>query len=337
MEQILLKSVYQSYEFPKKSRIYTAFIRNSDFLDFVKIPDIQRELDLEWVENLKEQIVKEKDMKGFYNFGIFEIACLKDTVYLLNGQHRYAILKDIEQSLIIEMKLYEVDTEHEMHMLFLKVNGSKPLTILKSRTSHMKMNTIRKHMMSKYNSYLTKSKNPRRPNINLDSLIDKMEECNVFDDFSHDDIIEKIEMLNDKYIDTKPENFKDYETMIFKCKQKNPIDLFVLGMFRNNAWVKQIRTEDEINLYYRQKINKKIRNVIWKKRNGNSLVGKCYVCNEEIDYDIFECAHIISVSEGGTNNIDNMEPTCRLCNNDMGIINLHTYKQTYENGVGILH
>lgn len=336
MEQLLLKSVRPSYEFPYKSKIYTAFIKNKDFLEFVKIPEIQREIDLDWVNELKEQISKEQKIKGYYNFGLFDIACLNNTLYILNGQHRYTILRDLDRDIIIEIKLYNLTSEQEMHELFMKVNGSRPSVIMKSTTSQMKMNHVRKYLITKYNSYITKSKNPHRPNINLDLLIYKMEEEDIFDDMNHEDIIAKIEHLNEMYIYSRPDNLKDYDTMMLKCRQKNPVDVFVLGMFKNNAWVKQLKDKNMSIINIRQKVNKKLRNMTWKKRNGNSLTGSCYVCNTDIDYDVFECAHVVSVFEGGDNTLDNLEPTCRQCNNDMGTINLNDYKSeliTYNKNI----
>jgi hypothetical protein len=329
MEQLLLKSVLPTYEFPIKSKIYTAFVKNKDFLDFVKIPEIQREIDTEWVNNLKEQILKEKTKRGYYDFGLFDIACLNNTLYILNGQHRYAILNELDGDIIIELRIYHVKSEQEMNELFMKVNGSRPSVIMKSSTSQMKMNHVRKYLIAKYNSYITKSKNPRRPNINIDSLIEKLEEEDLFTNMSHDDIINKIEQLNEMYIYSKPDNLKDYDTIMLKCRQKNPVDIFVLGMFKNNSWVKQLKDTNMSIINIRQKINKKLRNLVWKKRNGNSLIGSCYVCNTNVDYDAFECAHIVSVFEGGDNSLNNLEPTCRQCNNDMGTINLNDYKSEF--------
>ena len=78
----------------------------------------------------------------------------------------------------------------------------------------------------------------------------------------------------------------------------------------------------------RKKIPQKVRYDVFKKRNNN-IDGKCYVCNKHIDICNFHVGHIISVFDGGANNIDNLEPICAGCNLSMGKENLHFYKEKY--------
>ena len=81
--------------------------------------------------------------------------------------------------------------------------------------------------------------------------------------------------------------------------------------------------------------NKHLRKRVWNKRNFDKLNGNCYTCNNLLEYDNFECGHIKSVHHGGDTKLDNLEPICRKCNNDMGTSNLEKYKQllnyTYDN------
>jgi 5-methylcytosine-specific restriction endonuclease McrA len=56
------------------------------------------------------------------------------------------------------------------------------------------------------------------------------------------------------------------------------------------------------------------------------MTGKCYVCENTLDYDNMECSHIIAHALGGDISLDNLQPCCKSCNRDMGIMNLYEYK-----------
>lgn len=77
-------------------------------------------------------------------------------------------------------------------------------------------------------------------------------------------------------------------------------------------------------------INKALRYKVWEKRNPNTIRGKCYACYDQIDLETFECAHIIPVASGGLTNINNLEPTCRLCNRSCGTNNLNDFIKTIK-------
>ena len=77
----------------------------------------------------------------------------------------------------------------------------------------------------------------------------------------------------------------------------------------------------------RVSINKHLRKLVWSKRNDDNLNGMCYVCEQRLEYDNFECGHVDSVNNGGKTELNNLEPICRKCNNDMGVVNLEDYKR----------
>ncbi len=67
----------------------------------------------------------------------------------------------------------------------------------------------------------------------------------------------------------------------------------------------------------RKPIPKKIREQVYKKYNGH-----CAYCGCEIEYKDMQVDHVISVyGKYGSNDLDNLMPTCRMCN---------FYKSTYS-------
>ena len=71
---------------------------------------------------------------------------------------------------------------------------------------------------------------------------------------------------------------------------------------------------------------------VWLKRNANAIEGKCYVCSGAISYDTFECGHITAAFKGGGTTLANLEPICKMCNNDMGIDDLEEFKRSWYGG-----
>ena len=78
----------------------------------------------------------------------------------------------------------------------------------------------------------------------------------------------------------------------------------------------------------RKTIPKPVRIQVWNKYIGEENgIGKCDVCENDIDSKNFDCGHIISVKDNGETNIDNLIPICSTCNKSMGTQNLNDFKQ----------
>ena len=76
----------------------------------------------------------------------------------------------------------------------------------------------------------------------------------------------------------------------------------------------------------RKKPPKAIRDAVWLEAFGEAYEGTCYCCKRDIDYDHWECAHIIPHKKGGKDDKKNLLPTCRSCNRSMGTENLEEFK-----------
>ena len=69
---------------------------------------------------------------------------------------------------------------------------------------------------------------------------------------------------------------------------------------------------------------------MWKTYIGHlPWDGLCYVCGDPIHYDNHECAHIVSVKNGGLTILENLRPTCSPCNKSCGSENLDDFKKKY--------
>jgi exodeoxyribonuclease V alpha subunit len=98
-----------------------------------------------------------------------------------------------------------------------------------------------------------------------------------------------------------------------------------------NIDVNYTMISNNIVINERKSIPKKVRYDLWIKNCGDSLRSNCYVCNKEITFENFHCGHIVSVKDGGNNNLNNLKPICPGCNYGMGTNNLEEYKKEYYN------
>lgn len=84
-----------------------------------------------------------------------------------------------------------------------------------------------------------------------------------------------------------------------------------------------------VKIVKRKSIPKKIKVMVWDKYIGKIHgVAKCYCCNsKDIEQLEFHCGHVISVKDGGSDDIDNLRPICAGCNLSMGSENMNEFQK----------
>lgn len=76
----------------------------------------------------------------------------------------------------------------------------------------------------------------------------------------------------------------------------------------------------------RKQIPKKIREQVYQKYNGH-----CTYCGCELEYKDMQVDHVISVYwYNGSNDIDNLMPSCRMCNFYKGTCTLEEFREQLE-------
>lgn len=284
--------------------------------------------------------------------GNFHVTSLHDTFYLVNGQHRYRLLQELDKDILayvyIVLNICIVDTEQQMNLYFQQVNSSKPVKIYSSVNTQLLTSTIRKRFTEAFRKYISSAKSPHRPNINLDTMMEQIEQKGVLEGLqiqTAEQFMEKVNRLNEFYSDNPLTKWKQWrmpgiEAQLEKCRDRDHSIMhpLYLGLFPSYEWLDRIQychakgvDYGDIPHYpakYRPKIGKAKRRMVWNKRNPSSMKGCCYVCSRELDYDDFECGHVESVFYGGDSSIGNLEPICKQCNNDMGTDNLEVYKSS---------
>ena len=351
MEFLLNESSPIPIEFPPMSNIYSVYIDSNILLKHVEIElDIQRDLDRTWLSELKSRILQDFSIKGYFQFGVFQVACMNSDLFLINGQHRYHVLKELQNefgSFKVEVKLYPVSTIKELNDLWMIVNGSKPSKLCQSVSKQVIVNSVRKYFTERYPKFLSDADRPVKPFINLDQLERELIDNDVIENLGvkcSDSLICMMEKLNKYYRYTDDSIWKSWkvdESLVYKCRIRDIASPLFLGIFHQFEWLQRLvelnKPHSSVTNYSSiphltvnsksRKISKAKRRRVWQKRNNkNSLLGKCFVCKCNIDYDSFESGHIVSYFWGGSTSLDNLEPICSICNKDMGIDNLLKYK-----------
>ena len=97
---------------------------------------------------------------------------------------------------------------------------------------------------------------------------------------------------------------------------------------KDEKYEKDKKDEKEEN---RKSMPRSVRDALWINYFGESFSGKCYCCKEELKIigSGWHCGHIVSVKDGGKDDISNLRPVCACCNLSMGTENMDSFKSRY--------
>lgn len=68
---------------------------------------------------------------------------------------------------------------------------------------------------------------------------------------------------------------------------------------------------------------------VWKKYNGNSMRGRCWLCRRDLSFSDCEIGHKQAFCENGDTDIENLVPIHGRCNREMSRCNADEYKRRY--------
>jgi len=276
----------------------------------------------------------------------------EEKMIILDGQHRTGALNKLSKEYpeVLELKvridLYDVKNKEEAIEIYNIINTSKKVELYMGNMEPIIFRIIQQYFSNRFGKYCKASENPRGLNINLDIICRKIQGYNMINRFNITEEtvtiwIEYIKELNKYYSDQSNKTLLSYgikENIINEARSEE----FYLGMFRNYEWIERLLERSytpfeeqehfvigkEIKL--RKNISRTLRMEVWKKRCNDKINGECFCCSEEIANTNFDCGHVISVRDGGNNDIDNLEPVCRSCNLHMGTMNMILYKKLFK-------
>lgn len=143
-----------------------------------------------------------------------------------------------------------------------------------------------------------------------------------------DDIVVHTGASDDDYKDCLSDCSKDSDTYTVCLKNMNIIDDEPLTDEDDEVLPTVEKNTKQVNLATRHQV--------WD-RYFDTTYGTCYVCGGEITIlsfrpNPFEAGHVIARKKGGSNDIKNLRPICRSCNNRMRDRDLREFqKEFYPN------
>ena len=81
----------------------------------------------------------------------------------------------------------------------------------------------------------------------------------------------------------------------------------------------------------RNSISKQIRQQVHEK-----YCGRCAYCGEEIQYKDMQVDHLVSLYQGGADEVENMMPACRSCNHYKRASGLEAWRKQLESTTKVL-
>ena len=191
-------------------------------------------------------------------------------------------------------------------------------------------NSIVALFQARFAAYLRPSSQCRFPHISRPDLFQHLKAGNL-DNIA---VFEKFMQYN-RYLGLQLGTNSQHQA----AQLKQPADPLYLGSWRNFEWIDIALSPDPIatslsvyasrsNSNSRSIVPTRLRQQVWYKNNKNvSDIGTCYVCDESLDYSNMECGHIIAHAIGGLTTLENLMPVCKMCNRNMGIMNLEKYRE----------
>lgn len=300
----------------------------------VQIPDFQRLLDKSRVEKMFEEFVSDiENTECLWTSPDITIAFLEDVWWVLDGQHRLHCFRRLykEKGYDVEMLVKiptNIKTKEDVHKWFNIVNKATPLPKLPKGMSSLKTpndyaNKIREMFPTGSRGLFSPSLRHKIPRLNLVKLVEEIAKRHD-NSLSLHDFEKRVRNCNLKY-SKKSINFY---CSIYPTHKKDTIckaldtcrtacNNCYLGMIKY-FWLDEVYGK-EFDLskchYKKDRIPQAVRAMLWEKHFGNSLYGRCFICDKKnISAFSFEAGHDKAESKGGKPNLENLYPICSACN-----------------------
>ena len=325
--------------------------RNQRMKELIK-PDIQCSLDDDKVEEMRIEYREKPEL--FRSKNKFIMVDLNNRWYLVDGQHRYEMLKrEFEANKELKQEVfalwYKFTEEEDVNELFRSINKDsiKNKNYIDVKNFVMvKINEFLNLLRDYYKESFNKTKSSKSARKTPEELRDDLITHGFFENPELTQL-SSIELY--EYFMSKNEEFFqacNYESMLiynasnFYEKERAPIQENIVFTTKNNNFVKWLCQEEGANLscihYYRKdkkKIPAAVRTSVWRTYYGDAETGTCPIsyCNKEIsriNQPGMHCGHIVSEKNGGATATHNLRPLCSRCNCEMGECNWEDFDKT---------
>lgn len=318
-------------------------IANNKDINNLQVPEFQAPLD----EDKIEQMVKAfRKYESHFLSQILTIANIKfgkeEVNYIMDGQHRMEMIKQLhekyQKDMHVLLAIHIIKTEEELKQLFDNLNKDST-----KNAYYVKLPIFKKQLIDQFRSELKKRyidcySKTKKTSSHITTIADFTEDLEKYGFFSNNSNLTLLELCdkidNDhnlflkyigylEHVSTQTNQyFKDEENMI---KNRKNVMFFKNNNFVEHVCLGEIPTHNFIK-NSRTSITSTLRKKVWENQYGNKLCGFCPIigCNHKlslIDKYGFQCGHIVSKKNGGSDDLSNLRPICADCNSKMNSTN----------------
>lgn len=253
-------------------------------------------------------------------------------IYVADGQHRLRVYKRLWQDNRVEFPVFitlvTCTTNDELFKLFQLANGSRPFEVPSSPEDMNMAKDVAEHFAKRYKKIFKVSLKPKAPHTSINTFAEAL--GRLAPKFpSSTELIRAVEELNDQcknmHHDSFGQRFKDFQKFKKDAREKGG---FYLGVFSTSELWVDILLGTRPAPEKRKTFNKAQRKKVWDRSFGpDQRHGQCYACQTKISIEDFDMGHKIALKMGGSNQLSNIEPICRVCNSSCGTMDLDEFKK----------
>lgn len=268
--------------------------------------------------------------------------------WLVDGQHKFnAAIKLCENDDMndkLDCVFINIADENEMDNLFELLNKDSYKNKEKIRSDFFErkhMKELKKKIVEKYKGCYVEKDNKKNHVMTVDNFLNEIMAYGIMDgkNFKSDDLLKKMDKCNDIFFKQLNylENLNSDKELKFYKDEIDVLETYKNCMFLKNNNFRKFFTcspDDDISPEHeyrcqREKISTRLKKDIWKKEFKSQPVGKCPVafCSNQLEQKSYICGHLISVSNGGMNELNNLRPICGDCNMKMSSTNWDEYEK----------
>jgi hypothetical protein len=322
---------------------------NNPKMEQIRKPNYQGSLLDEKIDKMADEYLTNPLLLKFKNRII--IGCLKNNWYIIDGQHRIEMGKNLYKDHGINDSLvfcwYICDVEDMLKEIYRSVN----MDSLKNQyyvDDNDILGMIKDEFTGKLKSYhnnhfaKTKTTNSGKKKT-IEEFVIELNSMGYFKSF---------ESSQEAYDNLKNENNEFFEINRYQVNIENNgsnfykqeielINEHIIFSLKGNNFIEWLG-DKTIQPFHKTKVNKSNisnykKNAVWKKEFGEATSGKCPVsfCNTILKRgrgikNGFQCGHVISEYNGGLTEPGNMRPICSGCNQSMGKTNWYDWDITLK-------
>lgn len=270
-----------------------------------------------------------------------------ETWWLVDGQHRVLALQKLyeEHNLNFTIMCCDIQVADEAgaQEWFKIVNNTLPLKVLPKRQAQNLSvpRAIVEQIKRTFPAIFTDSERPRRPHLFINAFAEKLSSLKSLVSMTSDEAVERLVAFNRDVLCKRscsqymyPGDKQTTVEQAWAVATKKGQVYF--GMYKNYEFLDECfgfggsgSSVSKKPKSTKTKVPKALQLQVWKRFNGEEYHGICYCCENVVNIASFHVAHVVPESNGGETTLENLRPTCSLCNLSCGTKNLDEFKKTF--------